>query len=407
MADIFISYSSQHSDLTRSLATEIEAHFGEDSVWWDQAGLRAGDRFSPEITRALDEAKAVVVVWTTGAVASDWVYAEAVRAASQRKIVTVREAELDPSTIPLPFNVFQTCLVTAVTAVLDGISRRLGGERSRLPSEMPGHGFRSFLLDSKQEMLPAWAAARGPASLLLAKYGLVPFNDIHRIKAEFVQWATGTLGDGPLALGRLVYAPAGLGKTRAMIEIADELTRTYVGWHRFKKVEVARIRYLTVAEAERLMNACDPELRPLVRSGLETGCRYGDLITLEVCDFNSDAGTLAIRQSKSGKPRHAVLTEEGAVFFGRHCAGRGGHELMFRHDDGGAWQRSEQARPMAEACTNGEIKPAISFHILRHTWASLAVMNGTPLLVVAKNLGHTDTRMVEKHYWTCPVFVDG
>ena len=25
-------------------------------------------------------------------------------------------------------------------------------------------------------------------------------------------------------------------------------------------------------------------------------------------------------------------------------------------------------------------------------------MNGTPLMVVAKNLGHSDTRMVEKHY---------
>jgi hypothetical protein len=25
-------------------------------------------------------------------------------------------------------------------------------------------------------------------------------------------------------------------------------------------------------------------------------------------------------------------------------------------------------------------------------------MNGTPLMVVAKNLGHADTRMVEKHY---------
>jgi hypothetical protein len=39
-----------------------------------------------------------------------------------------------------------------------------------------------------------------------------------------------------------------------------------------------------------------------------------------------------------------------------------------------------------------------SFHALRHTWASLAVMGGVPLLVVAKNLGHVDTRMVEKHY---------
>jgi integrase len=166
----------------------------------------------------------------------------------------------------------------------------------------------------------------------------------------------------------------------------------------FEKVEVARVRYLTVAEAERLLNACDVEFRALVRAGLETGCRYGELTRLEVCDFNSDASALAIRQSKSGKPRHVVLTDEGAAFFRHHCAGRSGHELMFRHDDGGAWQRSEQARPMAEACTNGKIRPAISFHILRHTWASHAVMNGVPLLVVAKNLGHADTRMVEKHY---------
>jgi integrase len=35
---------------------------------------------------------------------------------------------------------------------------------------------------------------------------------------------------------------------------------------------------------------------------------------------------------------------------------------------------------------------------MRHTWASLAVMNGVPLIVVAKNLGHSNTRMVEKHY---------
>ena len=41
---------------------------------------------------------------------------------------------------------------------------------------------------------------------------------------------------------------------------------------------------------------------------------------------------------------------------------------------------------------------AISFHVLRHTWARLRGMNGVPLLVVAKNLGHADTRMVEKHY---------
>jgi integrase len=59
----------------------------------------------------------------------------------------------------------------------------------------------------------------------------------------------------------------------------------------FEKVEVARVRYLTVAEAERLINGCEADFRALVRAGLETGCRYEELIRLEVCDFNPDAAT--------------------------------------------------------------------------------------------------------------------
>jgi integrase len=53
---------------------------------------------------------------------------------------------------------------------------------------------------------------------------------------------------------------------------------------------------------------------------------------------------------------------------------------------------------MRAACQHAKIDPPVGFHQLRHTWASLALMNGTPLPVVARNLGHADTRMVEKHY---------
>jgi integrase len=62
------------------------------------------------------------------------------------------------------------------------------------------------------------------------------------------------------------------------------------------------------------------------------------------------------------------------------------------------WAKSHQARPMREAVERAKIKPVIGFHGLRHTWASLAVMAGMPLMVVARNLGHADTRMVERHY---------
>jgi len=106
----------------------------------------------------------------------------------------------------------------------------------------------------------------------------------------------------------------------------------------------------------------------------------------------------AVRQSKAGKPRHVVLTDEGAALFRQWCAGRAGGELLLVHSDGQAWGKSHQDLRMRAACERAGIKPTISFHILRHTWASLAVMAGMPLLVVAKNLGHSSTRMVEQHY---------
>jgi integrase len=172
-------------------------------------------------------------------------------------------------------------------------------------------------------------------------------------------------------------------------------------WRRvqpFENVNAARLRYLTVAEAKRLINAAEPAFRRLVRAALETGARYGELSRLQVHDFNADTGTLSIRTSKTGKPRHVVLTDDGVAFFKQACAGRAGGELLLPKANGTPWKKSHQMRPLAEACTRASIKPAIGIHALRHTWASLAVMAGVPLLVVAKNLGHSDTRMVEKHY---------
>ncbi len=53
-------------------------------------------------------------------------------------------------------------------------------------------------------------------------------------------------------------------------------------WRRcepFKDVDVARPHWLTIAEAKRLINASDPEFRPLVEAALQTGARYGELIS--------------------------------------------------------------------------------------------------------------------------------
>src|SRR5262249_13194546 len=148
----------------------------------------------------------------------------------------------------------------------------------------------------------------------------------------------------------------------------------------FKSVDAARIRYLTVQEAKRLINACDSEFRPMVQAALQTGARYGELARLQVHDFNPDVGTLAVRRSKSGKPRHVVLTDEGIALFRQLSAGRSGNEPLLRRAGGSAFRRWDSNLPMIAAVQRAKITPPITFHGLRHTWASLSAMNGVPLM---------------------------
>ena len=175
-------------------------------------------------------------------------------------------------------------------------------------------------------------------------------------------------------------------------------------WRRvksFKGVAKARLRYLSMAEAKRLINAARPEFRPLLQAALLTGARYGALGQLMASDFNPDAGTLRLRTRKGdGSERvfHVHLTDEAREFFQAACAGRRGKDLIFARADGRPWGKSQQQALMREASERASIAPAVNFHVCRHSFASHSVMGGAPLLVVAQALGHADTRQIEKHY---------
>ena len=166
----------------------------------------------------------------------------------------------------------------------------------------------------------------------------------------------------------------------------------------FKEADTARVRYLTLAECRRLMDAAGSDFRQLLYAALQTGARFAELAALTVGDFNAESGTLLIRTSKSGKSRHIVLTNEGVTFFRGLTAGGSPGDRLLPKANGARWAKSHQTRPMKEACQRAKIEPAASFHVLRHTYASLTIMGGAPLIVLARNLGHSDTRMVEKHY---------
>ncbi len=171
-------------------------------------------------------------------------------------------------------------------------------------------------------------------------------------------------------------------------------------WRRvkaYRNVAAARVQYLSDHEATRLVNACDPDFRKLVIGALMTGCRYGELIAMVAADFDPMGGTVCVRQSKSGKPRYVALSEEGIEHFQAVTLNRAGSDRIFTKVNGTDWSRSEQQRPFVAACEQAKLT-GIRFHGLRHTYASRLVMKGAPLAVVSAQLGHSDTRMVEKHY---------
>lgn len=176
----------------------------------------------------------------------------------------------------------------------------------------------------------------------------------------------------------------------------------------FRGTMAARQRFLSTEEAQRLVNACSKDFRLLVQGALFTGARFSELARLLVSDFNRENGTVFIEPSKNFRSRHVVLTAEGQAFFIAMTAGRRGDESIFLRDSctdrnfrsprvSRAWRKSEQSRAMAEACEMAGLEP-LTFHELRHTYASGLVNRGVPLAYVAAQLGHSDTRMVEKHY---------
>jgi integrase len=212
-------------------------------------------------------------------------------------------------------------------------------------------------------------------------------------------YRSGDLAEPDIARKRQASANRCLALLKAALNCSwrEKKIATNHAWQRvelFRGVDVPRLRYLSVSEAQRLINATQGDFRTLVQAALQTGARYQEIARLRVADFNIDSGTLHIRKSKTHKDRHIVLTDEGREFFGQLAAGRLGSEPLL----GKEWKASWQDPPIKAASKRAKIDPPISFHVLRHTWASLSVMAGMPLMVVARNLGHSDTRMVERHY---------
>lgn len=165
----------------------------------------------------------------------------------------------------------------------------------------------------------------------------------------------------------------------------------------FKGVDVAKRRYLNDDEARRLVNASESEFRPIVRASLLTGGRYGELRHARVKDYDREARTIFLIETKNGEVRPAYLDEDGVAMIEQAVAGKKPGDFIFVRPDGTQWKRSQQLRRMEEAFDRAKIDKT-TFHDLRRTYGARLARAGVPMAVIAEAMGHKDERITRKHY---------
>lgn len=102
MADVFISYARKNQEMAQSVRDSLIC--GGFTVWWDEY-ISVGDQLDTQIEREIDQAVAVVVLWSQQSASSEWVRNEAALASSQGKLVPVL---IENVRIPLPHRLAKT-----------------------------------------------------------------------------------------------------------------------------------------------------------------------------------------------------------------------------------------------------------------------------------------------------------
>lgn len=193
------------------------------------------------------------------------------------------------------------------------------------------------------------------------------------------------------------------------------------------KQEPREAPHLEEEEARRLLELLHNEpmkYRAMITFDLLSGLRRGELLGLRWCDVDFQNQTVTIVQTSSyvsGKGvytdtpknktsiRHLKLSRSVFLMLQEYKEWQDMQRAAcgdsWRDKDGRVFTGDDGAPVHPDALTkwfSGFVKraglPKVSIHSLRHTYASLMIADGTPLIVVSRRLGHAQTSTTANIY---------
>ncbi len=160
-----------------------------------------------------------------------------------------------------------------------------------------------------------------------------------------------------------------------------------------------RLRYLSKEECQALINACEPHLKPIVITALNTGMRKSEILNLKWDQVDLKHGFILLDKTKNGERREIPINETLRQTL-QGLVRRLDTPFVF-YDPRTGKPYKDVKRSFHTALRRAKIKD-FRFHDLRHTFASHLVMAGVDLTTVKELLGHKDLKMTLRYAHLAP-----
>jgi integrase len=160
-----------------------------------------------------------------------------------------------------------------------------------------------------------------------------------------------------------------------------------------------RLRYLSKEECQNLINACDPHLKPIVITALNTGMRRGEILGLKWDNVDLKHGFILLDKTKNGDRREIPINETLRMTFQSVMRRLDIPYIFYDPRTGDPYK--EVKHSFSSACKRAGITD-FRFHDLRHTFASQLIMSGIDLTTVKELMGHRDVKMTLRYAHLAP-----